>query len=177
MVGGKAMDIQSLVHRAKEGDKEALVDLIIAQREDYYKIAYVYVENKEDALDAVSEMTVTLYQHISKLRNDELFYSWSKTILVNCCKAILRNRGKIVYFEEYHEGAKEDNYNVKEMRADILFCVKKLNSTQKEAIKLKYFMDLDYDSIAKIINAPLGTVKSRVVKGLARLKRCFGGEY
>jgi RNA polymerase sigma factor (sigma-70 family) len=169
--------VLSLVQRAKGGDKEALLELICDQKKDYYNIAYVYTENKQDALDAVAEMTVILYQHIKGLKNDEIFYSWSKTILVNCCKKIIKERKKIVFFEEYKEDCKEERYNTKEMRIDILNCIEKLNLDQQEVIKLKYFMDMDYETISQIVKVPLGTAKSRVSKSLVKLKRCFGGEY
>jgi RNA polymerase sigma factor (sigma-70 family) len=171
------MDIKGLVQNAKKGDKESLSQLIMAQQSDYYKIAYVYTENRQDALDAVADMTVILYQHINKLKDDELFYNWSKTILINCCRAIQRARVKVVYFEECPESPREERYNIKEMRSDIIDCVRKLNNYQQEVIKLKYFMDMDYDSISKISNVPLGTAKSRTAKALVKLKKCFGGEY
>ena len=51
-----------------------------------------------------------------------------------------------------------------------------LNENQKEAIKLKYFLDLDYQTIANMTNVPLGTVKSRIYEGLRKLKDHYGGE-
>jgi len=171
------VDIKALVQSSKRGDKESLSQLIMAQQNDYYKIAYVYTENRQDALDAVADMTVILYQHINKLKNDEMFYPWSKTILINCCRAIQRARVKVVYFAEYPEKPREERYNIKEMRADIIECIRRLNGYQQEVIKLKYFMDMDYEAISQISNVPLGTAKSRTAKALVKLKKCFGGEY
>jgi RNA polymerase sigma-70 factor (ECF subfamily) len=51
-----------------------------------------------------------------------------------------------------------------------------LNIKQKEAIKLHYFMDMDYQSIAEALKVPVGTVKSRISIGLNRLKAVLGGE-
>lgn len=51
-----------------------------------------------------------------------------------------------------------------------------LNEQQKEAIQMKYFLDLDYQTIADLTNVPLGTVKSRVFQGLRKMKEHFGGE-
>lgn len=93
------MDTEVLVKKAKRGDKDALVQLIIAQKQDYYKLAYVYMNNKEDALDAMEDMIVALYESIYKLKKEEAFYSWSKTILVNCCKKLLRTKKNVVYMD------------------------------------------------------------------------------
>ena len=66
-----------LVKSAKDRDKEALVNLIMERKNEFYKLAYVYTENKEDAME---NMIVILYQQIRKLKNDEVFYSWSKNL-------------------------------------------------------------------------------------------------
>ena len=89
------MDEKQLLKAARAGDKEALIKLIMLQKEAYYKLAYVYMKNKEDALDAMQDMIVSVYENIYQLRDEKAFYSWSKTILVNCCKGILKARNRI----------------------------------------------------------------------------------
>lgn len=89
--GGKVKE-ELLIKQAKNGDKEALLKLVMAQKTDYYKLAYVYMKNENDALDAIQDMIVILYENIHKLKKDTAFYSWSKTILVNSCKNILKRK-------------------------------------------------------------------------------------
>ena len=59
---------------------------------------------------------------------------------------------------------------------DIKVSLEHLNAYQKEAIKLKYFHDLDYETIATMTNASIGTVKSRVFHGLKKLREHYRGE-
>ena len=82
---GEKVDTKLLIKRAKNGDKEALLELVMSQQTEYYKLAYVYMKDKDQALDALQDMIVILYENISKLKKEESFYSWSKTILVNLC--------------------------------------------------------------------------------------------
>lgn len=93
---GEKMEDKLLIKKAKKGDKEALLSLVMNQNTDYYKLAYSYMKNKDDALDAMQDMIVILYENISTLKKNKAFYSWSKTILVNCCKEILSNQKKLV---------------------------------------------------------------------------------
>jgi len=51
-----------------------------------------------------------------------------------------------------------------------------INENQAEAIRLKYFFDLDYQTISDITKVPIGTVKSRIFEGLKRLRSQYGGE-
>jgi RNA polymerase sigma factor (sigma-70 family) len=171
------LETEQLIKRAKRGDKEALLALIDARKSELYKLAYVYTENKDDAMDAMQDMIVILYQKIHQLKNNESFYSWSKTILVNCCRNILRKKQKLVVMQEMQQVSYQERYEAREHMLDILSCLKILNPHQQEAIKLKYFSDLDYETIARISNVPLGTVKSRISTGLVKLKESLGGEF
>jgi RNA polymerase sigma-70 factor (ECF subfamily) len=165
-----------LINRARAGDKEALIKLVMERKQEYYKLAYVFTENREDSLDALQDMIVILFGNIKKLKKQEAFYSWSKTILVNCCRAIIKRRKKVVLTDEYAEEVYHESYSNGELKQDILQGLRKLNEGQQVAIKLKYFMDMDYETIANMTKVPVGTVKSRIFTGLARLKEVFGGE-
>ena len=170
------MDVKILLKRAKEGDKDALVELIMEQKEQYYKLAYVYMKNPEDSLDAISDMIVILYDNIHKLKKENSFYSWSKTILVNCCKNILRKNKRIISLDNIREEIDEDAFEKKDDQIILEKHLTKLNNKHEEAIRLHYFLDLDYKSIAEIIKVPIGTVKSRISIGLKKLKESLGGE-
>lgn len=171
------MDSIDLIKKARAGDKEALINLVMNNKNDYYKLAYVYLRDKEDSMDAMEDMIVILYENIKKLKNSDAFYSWSKTILVNCCKKILRRKKKVIFVDEYEENEFTEKYQTKEQKIDIIRALKNLSSHQEEAIRLKYFMDMDYETISSITNVPVGTVKSRISIGLKKLREVFGGEY
>jgi RNA polymerase sigma-70 factor (ECF subfamily) len=166
------LDIKAYVIRAKNEDKQALLELIMYKQDEYYKLAYVYLKNRHDALDAIQDMTLILYNKISKLKKDESFYSWSKTILVNCCKAILKNRNR-------NDSTKlfDVEQRSKEQEDGIVLgnTIKKLSERHQEIIKLKYYLDLDNDTISKILKIPLGTVKSRANAALNKLKIMMEG--
>ncbi len=170
------MDEAGLVKQARTGDKEALIQLVMNRKNEYYRLAYTYTGNREDSLDALQDMIVILFDNIRKLKEPGVFYSWSKTILVNRCRAMLRKNGRIIPLDNRHEEVYHENYSAGESRQDILISLERLNSRQQEAIKLKYFMDMDYESIARVTSVPVGTVKSRVFNGIARLKELLGGD-
>lgn len=170
------METEALVSKAKQGDKEALVQLIMAEQQTYYKLAYVYMKNSEDAMDAMEDMIVILYENINRLKNASSFYSWSKTILVNCCKNNLKKKNKIVLLDELQEIRQEDSAEQKDEQLRLEKHLEELSSKQQEAIKLRYFMDMNYQSISELLKVPVGTVKSRISIGLDKLKTLLGGE-
>jgi RNA polymerase sigma factor (sigma-70 family) len=169
-------DLAKKIKQIRKGNKDALIHLILERKNEYYKLAYVYLGNEEDAMDALEDMIVILYENIKNLRNPESFYSWSKKILVNCCKQILKKRNKIIPTEETPEQIYVERYEQKEQKADLEKCLALLSSEQQETIRLRYFLDLDYNTIAQVLDIPVGTVKSRISIGLKRLKTLCGGE-
>lgn len=171
------METKKLICLAKAGDKEALIRLVMDKKEEYYRLAYVYLHNKDDTMDALQDMIIILFKSIKKLRNDEVFYCWSKTILANCCKDILRRKKKVIHFDPKIDAEYIENYNNTELRQDVMVALRKLNKDQQEAIKMKYLLDMDYETVSEIVKAPVGTVKSRVHNGVSMLRRMLGGEY
>lgn len=175
------MNISRLVKQAQKGDKEALLQLILADQDAYYRLAFSYMGNEHDAMDAMEDMIVTLYEKIDQLQKREAFYSWSKTILVNRCKTLLSKKGRYLPLEDEHEqlhaaSTDEDPYRFTESEMDMKTLLSYLNAQQREAIELRYVHDLPYQTIADMTGVPLGTIKSRISQGIQKLKVMIGGE-
>ena len=170
------MELLEYVDKAKRGDKEALVQLIMTKRDEYYKLAYIYLANREDALDALEDMIVIVYEKLGGLRQNESFYNWSKAILVNCCKRIIKSKRKVVHLAILPEVADEGQMQNKQHRLEVEEYLQKLNPKHQEVLRLRYLADLDYETIAQILKIPLGTVKSRISHGLRKLQALAGGE-
>ncbi|WP_073030886.1 RNA polymerase sigma factor [Desulfosporosinus lacus] len=163
-----------MIKRAKMGDKEVIIELIMRQKQDYYRLAYTFMKNQDDALDVMEDMILKVYENIKKLHDDTAFYSWSKTILVNCCKNNLRRKNRVILISNIPVGSHEDVFQVKDEQLDIEKHMKKLNQKHLEVLKLRYYLDMDYESIAAILKIPIGTVKSRIHTGLLKLKQSMG---
>lgn len=175
------MKISRLVKQAKKGNKEALLQLILAYQDAYYRLAYTYMGNEHDAMDAMEDMIVTLYEKIEQLHKGEAFYSWSKTILVNRCKTLLRKKERYLPLEDDEESVHsvftdDSPYRDTESEMDMQVLLSHLDGPQREAIELRYVHDLAYQTIADMTGVPLGTTKSRISIGMKKLKLMIGGE-
>jgi RNA polymerase sigma factor, sigma-70 family len=173
--------VSRLVRQAKKGNKDALLQLIVADQDAYYRLAYTYMGNEHDAMDAMEDMIVTLYEKIDQLQKGEAFYSWSKTILVNRCKALLRKNGRLLPLEEEQEAAapafiEVNPYHSTESEMDMQTLLSHLSAEQREAIELRYVHDFPYQTIADMTGVPLGTIKSRISQGIQKLKGIIGGD-
>ncbi|WP_250857499.1 sigma-70 family RNA polymerase sigma factor [Oceanirhabdus seepicola] len=166
-----------MIKRAISGDKDALVRVITLRKEEYYRLAYVYMKNSHDAMDVLEDVIVILYENINKLKKVESFSSWSKTILVNCCKKQLKKKERLV-LKETVEG-KQEREDIDRVTEEVVInrALEKLKPKHSEVIKLRYFMDMEYKCIARVLRIPEGTVKSRLAIGMRKLKEILGGDY
>ena len=174
MKRGETVELKYLVKKAKRGDKEALLGLILQEMDSYYRLAYVYMKNQQDAEDMVQEMILSLYDNIKSLRKEESFYSWSKTILVNLCKNTLGGKSRVTPVEKVREEALP--FDGGEDRMDLDTYLEFLGEDHQEIIRLRFYLDMDYKAIAQLLEIPLGTVKSRLNAAIRKLRVLIGEE-
>ena len=101
--GGYSLEDILLIKKAKDGDKDALVTLIMNKKNEYYGLALLYMKNQDAALDALEDMILIIYDKIHSLRKPEAFYSWSKRILVSSCLNSLRKNKKLILIEDWDQ--------------------------------------------------------------------------
>ena len=77
--------------------------------------------------------------------------------------------------EERNGSNPEQSVSENEQRALILRAIETLSPSQREAIELGFWSDLTHQEIATIVRKPLGTVKSRIRKGMLKLEEELAG--
>lgn len=164
------MDVHEKVKMAQKGDDNAFYELINEKKSMLYKIAFTYVNNKEDALDILSETVYKAYISIKGLKNEEFFNTWLTRILINCSMDFLRKNKKTISLkEEISEGYNREENNDEES-IDLHVAVDKLNGKYKTIVILKYFQGMTLQEISEVLSCPLGTVKTNLNKALSELR-------
>lgn len=172
------MDVNFLIQEAKKGNNEAFTQLIYEHKEQLYRIAYSYLKNEADALEALQEIAFRAYKSIKKLRNPEYFKTWLIRILINYCNDEIKRNNKCVVMEAYDLYEVHDNvgdiYDSIES-IDIIPAIYSLKKEYQEVLILRYFEDLKIKEIAYIKRIPEGTVKTNIHRGIKELKSLMEG--
>lgn len=84
--------MEALVTAAKNGDKEAFVQLIRINKQSMYKAAWVYLRNEQDIADALQNTILSCYEKIQGLREVKYFKTWLMRILINELTGSSRSR-------------------------------------------------------------------------------------
>lgn len=150
------------VEKAQKGDKEAFETIIMEVIDSLYRVAYGILENEEDASDAISNATLKAYEKIAALRQLEFFKTWITRILINECNAIIKQKKKVIYIDNYIENQNDTYTSNNETSIDVEQAMNKLEKELKQIVILYYFDDLSVEEISDMLEIPKGTVKSRL---------------
>jgi len=157
-----------LFKRIDDKEKEQRVEEILcAKYNSYYRMAYSYTHNEADAADIVQEGAYRALRKCASLKNIEYAETWIYKIMLN---EVYRQLGHKQDFsledETLPETGKEDTYE----DVDLHQALEGMEEKDRRIIELRYFEDLQLDAIAEILDENVSTVKSRLYRGLKKLK-------
>ena len=146
------------------------LELIQARETSFYRVAYGYVQNAEDAKDIVQEAVCRAYVGKNHLKDPEKFYPWFFRILANTAISFLHHTSRTVSLELAEldvSSSDEDHWND---TLTIKESLKQLNDQARTVIILKFYEDMTFSEIAQILKKPEATVKTMYYRGLKFLK-------
>ena len=154
--------------------QQQLTDFIVAHQEDFYRLAYSHVKNRDAALDVVQESIVKALSKADGLRRAESLKPWFYRILVNESMNYYRYTRRLTPLEEAAEAAAPAGDPA--ARLDLLAAIDRLDQKDQLIIRLRFFEDLKLEEIAQAAGLNLNTVKSRLYKSLRKLRELTGEE-
>jgi RNA polymerase sigma factor (sigma-70 family) len=125
----------------------------------------------------VQEAFVKAYRHLATFRRDAPFRPWLLRIVANETHNLTRSRGrraelvvKLTEVDAPKGEVPEDLAVATDRRARLLDAVRTLPERERRAVVCRYFLQLSEAETAEVLDLPVGTVKSRTSRGLARLR-------
>lgn len=171
MKGGIAMNMKRLVKKAQKGNDKAYLELFQQYEADIYRMAYVYVKNKNDALDVVQEVAYQSFKNIRTLNKPEYFKTWLMKITINCALNVINKNKKVVPLIPKFEVHTEEGVKDIAMSLSLRELMDILQEDEKSVILLKYYNDRTLKEISDILDIPLGTAKSILYRALNKLRQ------
>ena len=173
--------IRDLVLRAAQGEKEAFQQLYIATRKQAYFTSLSITKNEADAQDILQESYLKAYQSLGQLENPALFPAWLNRIVANKAKNYI-SRIKPDSFADYEDGGAvnwqeetdplfipDERLDRKEAKALVIGLVSELPEDQRLVVLMRYYHDMEVAEVAKTLEVPVGTVKSRLSRARQKL--------
>ncbi len=181
MAMGPAKDERQLILQLKQGRTEAAGILMDHYGESLMRYLFAVLGNRELAEDVFQEVWVKVMGKIGQFNDAMIFGPWLFRIGRNAAYDTLREKKRWRSLdtglgkdseEDILEVASPDDFGPQVItRQTVSRLMKKLSPNYREVLLLRFFQDLAYEEIAEICRLPLGTVKSRLKRGLESLAK------
>ena len=171
---------EKLILRFQEGDINAYNELVKRYKDRLLNFVFRYFNNREQAEDVVQDTLIKLYTHASYYKNIAKFSTWIFTIAKNNALTELRKNKRKQTDSLWTDDGKvidiNSNDQTLDRRVQNEIAINQLNKFLDEipenfrmAVVLRDFQELSYDEISKILEIPIGTIKSRINRGRIQL--------
>ena len=177
--------VPDLVQRAQGGEIAAFNTLVIRHQNAAYSLAFRFLRTREAAEDVTQEAFVRAWRAIDTFRGDR-FRSWLLRIVANAARDELRRRKRrpqrsldetwddpdIASIDPVEPGlGPQERAEQTELRGVLERALAELPEEWRMVVLLSDVHGMSYEEIADAVDAPLGTVKSRLSRARARLRQ------
>ncbi len=171
---------QQLLRSFANGDDNAIVLLIARYEDNLYNLCYKLATNRDDAEDLYQQTWLKVLQK-SRLFSQKSFQNWLYTVCLNTYRDTYRKkirRGRFIA-EDADEALMENSSSIGSAESEVMDNFKRITLTEsinalperfRLPVLLHYFEGLDYNSVARLLGIPVGTVKSRLNTAKTRLR-------
>lgn len=175
-----AQALEQLLARTALGDRGAFRELYEASAAKLFGVALRILRREDWAEEVLQDCYVSVWRHAPEYRASRAApMTWMTSIVRNRCLDWLRRPHPQPLDDELMEGLESENpgplAQLESSRdsAALARCLRGLDAKQRQAIALAFFDGLSHAELAAHLREPLGTVKTWVRRGLARLKDCL----
>ena len=176
------MTDDELLERIRHGDSTALDDLLRRHHPRIHSVCFRILGHRSDADDAAQNALVSIVRKLDSFDGRSTFSTWTYRIATNAALDEMRRRRRrprpSTKAEEINERladpAAERAGDVLENRQLVEHALTRLPDEYRVAVVLRDVADLEYDQIAEVLDIPIGTVRSRIARGRARLADSLG---
>lgn len=171
---------QQLVERVQRGDKQAFGLLVSKYQRKLNRLLSRLIRDPAEVEDVAQETFIKAYRALGSFRGDSAFYTWLYRIGINTAKNYLVSQGRRAptstdfdseEAESFEEGELLRDNNTpermlfsKEIGETVNAAMEALPEELRTAITLREIEGMSYEDIAKMMDCPIGTVRSRIFR-------------
>lgn len=172
MLGRKSDE--DLIASALRGSESAWMSLVRRHEKRLFNHALRMVGNRDDAMDLLQDVFLSVYRNLASYRGDASFSAWLYRIATfRCTDHLRRKRPGFTEFEEVPDvEAVNPAQRLESARSngDIMRLLSTLPNDQRQVIELKFFQNFTFDEIAGQLGISSNTAKSRLYAALKKMR-------
>lgn len=173
-------DIEQLIRATLQGDSAAFGRVVQKYQDRLYNTMLHVVGDPDECLDVVQEAFVQAYLNLASFEGQSAFYTWLYRIAFNVAATHRRKKKPVQSVDAvYHESGREipDRGPAPEIPLEqeercrrVREAIAALNEEHRAILVLREIDGCCYETIAEILNVPIGTVRSRLHRARLMLR-------
>ena len=173
-------DDTALLEAALGGDQQAFGSLVLRYQDRLFNTMLRVLGSTEDARDVTQNAFVQAFLKLESFRGDSKFYTWLYRIAMNLALSHIRRRKAVVSIEHARETSAMEPEDRDPLPQDRLLgnervrlvqqALSQLGDQARQILVLREIEDCSYETIAEILELPIGTVRSRLFRARMQLK-------
>jgi RNA polymerase sigma-70 factor (ECF subfamily) len=156
---------------AIHGDRDAFEMIIRTHSRALFAIAYGILQNREEAEDAVQDALVKAWKSRWRVRDPEKFPAWICMIARHRARDVFRRRRNIPLSEETVEAIERETSDTTALDRQLHSALATLPELHRSALTLRYFEEMDYQSIEKLLGLSNGALRGILGRALATMRK------
>lgn len=173
---------EQLISRALKGNKGAWLSLLKRYEQQIYNYGIRMTGNKDDALDLMQEVFVSVFRNLASYRGEGSFKGWLFRIAHYRCVEFYRRKRPTQGLDDSPEIISEqlcpeEQLSVDQGNQGLGEAMQLLPLAQKAVVELKFFGQFTFEEIAEQLGISTNTAKSRLYSALEKLKTFMEVEY
>jgi RNA polymerase sigma-70 factor (ECF subfamily) len=174
-----AISDRECVERLQQGETGAFEILVRRHQKAIFNLVYRLLGDYDEAAEIAQESFLSAYKSLGKFRGDATFSTWLYRIALNHAstrrKTLANSHQKMVLLEntdpvDEHGTDPADRIERKEVQQRVQNALNSLDPNDAAIILLRDMQDMPYDEVGRILDLPVGTVKSRLHRARRALK-------
>ena len=164
---------------APETARQHVTALYRAHALGLVRLAVLMVGDQATAEDVVQDAFLALYRRWPTLKDPARALAYARASVLNGCRMVHRAHSRhdgIVLAAPDDIRSAEETALLGEANREVLTALRRLPARQREAVVLRYYLDMTEDQAAQAMQVSRGTVKSATSRGLAALGRLLKEE-
>ncbi|MTG97124.1 sigma-70 family RNA polymerase sigma factor [Myroides sp. BIT-d1] len=163
------LDEQTLIERLKNPStkNEAFREVVHLYKERLYHQIRSLVFNHDDTDDILQETFIKIFNNIDSFKQDSKLFSWLYRIATNQALDFLKSKSRMqrVSTEELNDLIIDQLYadelfNRDEAEILLQKAINTLPEKQQLVFKMRYYQEIDYDSLSEILQTSVGALKA-----------------
>lgn len=170
-------DQENIIARARRGDADAFEQLVVAYRDQVFRLALRMCGNEADADEVAQEAFLSAWKALPNFRGDSRFSTWLYQLTSHAAIDLMRREKRQIAAEDIAEVSAPDpgpspqqQAERSETRQAVRDAMGQLSPEYRQIVVLRFLQELSYEEIGAVLKLPPGTVKSRLNRAKAQLK-------